>query len=1216
QSLSPTGVDLSHVEQLELWALVDTSTAARPHAPALVFDFGDVSENSVAFAPESLIVEPGGPAGVDSTYRGRRLTGIDHLNTERDPVTQSFDVARNDVGLPGDVADTLIVRDAARQTVATLFNVPLCRRGPEPVLPLGDATADCTVGNRQLDEEDLDRDGFLNLTSANRNAEQILRYVIDLSDSSTYTKIGRCYTSFTDTSSTRPGPRRVCWVRVSVPFGAPTETLNNPILRRIKSVRLTVVGGAARRGDEFTRVAIARLRLTGSPWTKRTESAIAGIGGTHVDAPGTVIATSIGTQDRDARGVFYESPPGVTDEPDSKGSVYSPGTIQVNEKSLRLLAVNVPLYHRAEAFYRFPEGEKNFMQYRELRVWARGRNKGWGPNGDLQFYIKVGRDADNFYLYRTPVNAGTTRDAWLPEVEVDFNRFYDLRARLENAFLHGGDSLACTGLDSALIVTSTPPTAPGTRRFAACDGGYIVYTSNPAVGPPNLAAVQELAVGMVRVSDAGQGTGGAIFPSDSLELWVDDIRLTNVVDDPGYAGQIGLNVVAGDVGTLQVSASRRDGNFRQLAEQPTFVTDDQFDLASSIRLEKFLPAGVGLLLPFTVSHTSTGGIPRFLSSSDLTADAIAGVRTPRTSATSYSLLVRRATPLERSALAPIVNNLTLNASYLTSSSRSEFQTGTTSSFTGGLDYDLVSQARTARTPGWLRGLIDLLPGWLRNTDLLRALHDATIRWNPTQVRFTSTYARNSNTLESFLLPVAFAGDTARRSTGLEDVWRNTAAIELRPFNTLSARWDVSSLRDLRDYGDSTPVSVVAGTERSRLLGMDVGLERERQMSTVVSAAPTISPWIKPRLDFSTSFSLLRDPNARTLLRSADSTGDFRLPRRLSNGQGLALSATVDLPRALAMYTSDSSVIRPLIRVLSPVDIQWRRDLRSTFDGVPFDPSLGYQLALGGESAFREVKGVLATSAGVSRNVVVSHSLYFPLGLTLTDRFSRVRSTSWSRVADIQTLLRAEQQVFPDVTLHWTYLAPRFLQPIFTTLDAQVGTRITKGSSFQPTAGDETFIPGSGLRTSQMLKEYPLSGSVVWSFFGGFATSGTWNHISRHDVRSGGLTEGAQNDVNVDVSKAFRLPERWTLKSNMLRTRLGFQSTHTQTFFVEDTVRKRVTDNGRWAVTANADSDVSDTMSLTFLLARILTYDNAFDRRFSQTVFSVVFHLQFSAGQLR
>ena len=88
---------------------------------------------------------------------------------------------------------------------------------------------------------------------------------------------------------------------------------------------------------------------------------------------------------------------------------------------------------------------------------------------------------------------------------IEFDRFYRLRAQVQNAFLRGGDSLACSGVDLALIAASEPPTAPGSRRFAACQDRYIVYTASPAITPPNLAAVQELSVGIVRVSDVGAG---------------------------------------------------------------------------------------------------------------------------------------------------------------------------------------------------------------------------------------------------------------------------------------------------------------------------------------------------------------------------------------------------------------------------------------------------------------------------------------------------------------------------------------------------------------------------------------------------------------------------------------------------------------------------------------------------------------------------------------
>ena len=51
---------------------------------------------------------------------------------------------------------------------------------------------------------------------------------------------------------------------------------------------------------------------------------------------------------------------------------------------------------------------KSFMGYRTLRLWMRGRGNGWGENGELNGYIKLGRDEHNFYMYRTPVNTGNS----------------------------------------------------------------------------------------------------------------------------------------------------------------------------------------------------------------------------------------------------------------------------------------------------------------------------------------------------------------------------------------------------------------------------------------------------------------------------------------------------------------------------------------------------------------------------------------------------------------------------------------------------------------------------------------------------------------------------------------------------------------------------------------------------------------------------------------
>ena len=179
------------------------------------------------------------------------------------------------------------------------------------------------------------------------------------------------------------------------------------------------------------------MRLTGSPWLKLNDKTVRGIAADQT-SNGSVHAGVVGTQDRNVTNdVNYESPPGVTDAPTSKTVAYQPGRVQINERSLRLTATQLEPFERAEAYYRFPEGEKNFMSYKELRLWARGVSSGWGTDGELQFYIKIARDANNFYMYRTPVNSGASKAAWLPEINIDFSKLFALRAQIQNAYLAG-----------------------------------------------------------------------------------------------------------------------------------------------------------------------------------------------------------------------------------------------------------------------------------------------------------------------------------------------------------------------------------------------------------------------------------------------------------------------------------------------------------------------------------------------------------------------------------------------------------------------------------------------------------------------------------------------------------------------------------------------------------------------------------------------------------
>ncbi|MDQ8164275.1 MAG: cell surface protein SprA, partial [Gemmatimonadota bacterium] len=1199
-----SGVNLTGKEAVEFWALVDTAATRRSRNPTVVVDLGDVSENGVAIVPTQLTVN-----GADSVWLGRAVVGRDTLQSERDPFSRAFNQEVNDKGLPGDVVPRLLVTAAGGGGLVT--NVPMCARTNLSVARLGDTRTNCTVGNGRLDEWDVDGDNVLNFDSGQRERERLFRYVADLAVPSTWTRVGGC----------RPAPNdplgaaapKLCWVLVRLPFAAPADTINGgPAIQRVRAVRLTMVSGNV--GDnEFSQLVISRLRFVGASWLKRSDRVLTGIGGER-QGNGLVFAGVVGTQDSLST-LGYQSPPGVVDEAERALTGLENERIVINERSLRLTATALRPLERAEAFYKFPEGARNFRQYRELRLWARGRGSGWGQSGDLQFFVKLGRDPNSFYAYRTPASTGTTQAAWLPEVRVDFEKLYALRAQLENSWLmNRPDSIACTGADLALIAQSALPGAQISRRYAACANGYIVYAADPVVSPPNLSAVQELAVGMVRVDSAG-GTG-AIIPGDTLEVWVDDIRLGGVVNTPGYAGQFAASANLGELAQFRLSLAKRDPNFRQLTEAPSYVADQQIELSTTVRLDQLLGGAGGWAIPVTATLVRGSTTPQFLTRSDVRATDIAALRSPLQRNANVSIAFRRTTPAQGGWLAPIVNHLAATAGAGTSDHRTEFQVAEQGRVNAGVDYTIGGDSPAGTMPAWWRGAFDALPDWFANAELVQAMRNAKPRLRPASFRASGNFVASDESRSNFLAAAATARDTARTVDGRINAWQNSTALEIRPFDALTARYELSSTRDFVQYGDSTLTALTATQERARLLGLDAGLERERAVTTTYSLAPQAQGWLRPRAEFSTSYGLLRDPNARVLLREGDTTGALRLPRRVNAAQVLGGAVAVDIARAARAWTSDSLSLGRFDRFFTPLELSVTRTVSAAYDGTPFNPGVGLQFGFGGEGTFLRDHGVLATTATSNTQAVLATAFRLPFGLTLDARTQRLNARNWLRRPDqSEVVVDGDLITLPDVTLRST-LRPRAFLGVVSSITTSARLVATAQHSAIPGA-----TPGQGIapdaRTARSLS-YPLGATVAWNDAGALTTSASFATTRRLDSIPGSRTEAWSRDVGGEVTRSFKLPSEWELRSG-LRTRASYQRSRV-TSWVETlgsgAQRSRIADNGREAISFNADTDVAENLTFSLQGARIVTFDNNINRRVSQVVLSAVLQLSFFAGELR
>ena len=1160
-SLSSSGVDLSKNEFLEFWVFRDSSNSAGRAGLQLMVDLGTVSEDAVSIAPESLTV-----AGTDSAFTGRQFVGLGRLDTERQP-TGVFNADLDDIGILTDRPDQLILNGTD-----VVDRPPLCRQnlsGTVPVYPWGDLSARCSNGNGVLDAEDLDNDNQLDADGSNEN---VLRWVVDLESSPYFVRVGSV--------SADSGE----WRLYRLPLRSPEHEVGSPNIRLVKHLRLTAVAEPDQGGPDVRAFwALARMRFLGSPWVRRSERPVASLSGSTSAPTGEVVSSTVSTENIE---LGYTSPPGVRGGLDKKGGSQGEFGSQVNERSLRIIAREIQPGQRAEAYFRFPSGPQNLLRYRELRAWARGRGPGW-DNRDFEVYVRVGSDSRNFYQYL----ANATTVSWEPELRVSLDKWRSLRAQIESRRLQGLPA------DSAARVACGGDTV--SVAYVLCDGPYLAHVEDPAVNPPNLAQVQEVAAGIFRRT-AGD-------PSDSAEVWVDDIRLAEPIARVGSAMALEGRLVASDVAEFSASYVRQDGHFQQIGQDPSYRTTGTMQLATSVRVDRFLPVSLGVVVPMQVSYARASVTPELLTGSDIEGRDLARLRTPESWSLNYSVSIRRSQRGRSWLVRGLVDPLSVSATFADARATSELSQASSSSRTFQATYLLQSGRRGPALN--LTGLVGRLPAFLRNSDGGKALARPLVSLVPNSVRLTSGLLRNEGELLAYAVPVRRALDSqVVPSVSLLHTWRNAAGLGWQPLGMLNLRGDLASTRDLRRYSDSTTLGRLAGNARRNLFGMDVGVERDRQLSTSLVLAPRISSWLRPRYVTSSNFVLSRSLTSRQPIREdGDSAGAYILPQTLNNSRLQEVGAAIEIGRLGARLAGDSSGIGRALRRLRPLDISDRLTRNATFDLAAFDPSLGFQLALGGLNRFLRAQGDSAIGAAEVRNTTFQSGAELPFGLSFQLAYSRLRTNRFQRGGGSFLTSESHQREWPRGNV-------RFLRPIRGFPVSLVGLgatfRSTNGSTLTPSSGGVTAV--SRQRRSSLTPDLQLT------FSNGIVVSGSWSMLNQRDLSGGNTTRVEQDDITAGVNHAIALPRSLSRARRIIRSQLtGILSKSTSCLQLRSqTECGVVSDNRRRELRATLDTDLSRIISGGLQFSYALTEAKHINRAFSQMTVSASFQLSLYAGDYR
>ncbi len=347
----------------------------------------------------------------------------------------------------------------------------------------------------------------------------------------------------------------------------------------------------------------AKFELSRSQWRRYRRSPF--VGEPNLD-PGTdpikdvtsFDVNSVNFEENGTRPNFnYVLPPGIQRE-------QIPGQAQAvlqNEQSMAMSICNL-----------LPESERGIYKlmnldvrlYKRMKMFVHMEENPGCPRtspqkGDLTAFIRVGNDFErNYYEYEIPIrsssldvikNLNNTQDAYREEIWPADNEF-DFPLNLFTTVKELRNAQAKPDFNIPFQIAN--PEKPGE---------YVSVKGNP-----NIGWVKGIMIG-VRNKDASQ-------KSHSVEVWVNELRVTGFNEQGGAAGLARMDFKLADLGRLTLSGNYTGigwGGLEQKLLQRSRVQVVNYDVSTTLELGKFFPAKSGVKIPFTFQYANTDKTPQY-----------------------------------------------------------------------------------------------------------------------------------------------------------------------------------------------------------------------------------------------------------------------------------------------------------------------------------------------------------------------------------------------------------------------------------------------------------------------------------------------------------------------------------------------------------------------------------------------------------------------------
>lgn len=451
-----------------------------------------------------------------------------------------------------------------------------------------------TAGQQLPDMEDINRDYTLSET------ETYFQYKLRLEPENM--KIGSNFiTDIKESTVTLKNDTKetVKWYHFKVPIQDYQKKVG-PIqdFKSIRFMRMFLHGW-----DESIILRFAELNLVRGEWRKYSASMLEGTEGTGVpeitSAQFDISAVNI-EENAYRQPVNYVLPPGVTREI----SHDQPQLRELNEQAIALKVLNLA---DGDARAAYKNVNLDVRQFKRLQMFihAEAVEEEILNDRDMCAFIRLGSDyQENYYEYEVPLtltqhgwyNKDTEKDLVWPSdntMDIDFETLQLVKQRRNNKLREPENTLQLTSEYSEVIDEYG-------RRVSV-------------VGNPNLSNVRTIMIGIRNRSKDKNHLIDDGF-SKSIEVWMNELRLTEFNEKGGWASQARMNIRLADFSNISVEGNYSTpgfGSIEKRVSERQKSTDFGYNFSSNFEIGKFFPQKYNVRIPLYVAYSEDFSNPQY-----------------------------------------------------------------------------------------------------------------------------------------------------------------------------------------------------------------------------------------------------------------------------------------------------------------------------------------------------------------------------------------------------------------------------------------------------------------------------------------------------------------------------------------------------------------------------------------------------------------------------